>query len=264
MLLMLPLIAAAWFFGAVCRRMEAGHVLLVFAVPELLHLVRDVLLALALLALAAGIVVLLFRPLWLAAVAFGISALALLLSWGVTVPHLLLVLLFFVAALAHAAITQRDVTLRISFSTGAVGFSQPGFLVALLLVVAAALYLGSARYARQEGFSIPAEYADEFAEHLASRVAAAFPSLIEQQVYDSVREHTRQLLTTELQRLMKPVTPYVPIAAALALFLPLLLVCLLLSWGVMPVLWLLFELFRVTGVTRVATETIEVQRRVLI
>ena len=33
--LTLPLLAAAWFFGMVCRHMEAGHLLLVFAVQDL-------------------------------------------------------------------------------------------------------------------------------------------------------------------------------------------------------------------------------------
>lgn len=261
--LTLPLIAAAWFFGMVCRRMEAGHLLLVFAVRDLLLLLRDLVLALALLAVMSDIAALLFRPLWIATVAFVLSGVALLLSWGVTAPHVLLTLLFLLAALSHAAITQGDVARRIRFSIGSVAASQLGFLVVLLIVAVAALYIGAAKYTREEGFSIPERYSSEFAERLASRAAAPFPSLIREQVHDSVRSHAERLLTEELERLMMPVTPYVPITAALVLFLPLLAVCYALSWVVLPVLWLLFVLLRVIGVTRITTETIEVKRLAL-
>jgi ABC-type transport system involved in cytochrome bd biosynthesis fused ATPase/permease subunit len=123
--------------------------------------------------------------------------------------------------------------------------------------------MGTASYTRREGFAIPERYSEEFAERLASRVAAPFPSLVQEQVHDAVRGHAEQLLTEELEQLMKPVTPYVPLTAALALFLPLLAVCYVLSWVVLPVLWLVLVLLRAVGVTRIETETIEVERVVL-
>jgi hypothetical protein len=261
--LALPLVAAAWFLGMVCRRMEAGHLLLAFAVRDLLPLLRDVMLVLAMLAVTSGVVALLFRPLWIAGAAFAVSGLAVLLSWGVTAPHVLLTFLLVLAALGHSAITQRDLSEHIRFSIGSVAASQLGFLAVLAAVVAGAMYMGAAGYVQEEGFSIPERYSSEFAERLASRAAAPFPSLIQEQVHNAVRSHAEQLLTEELEQLMKPIAPYVPIAAGLALFLPLLAVCCVLSWVVLPVLWLVFALLRATGVARIATETIEVERLVL-
>jgi len=243
--------------------MEAGHLLLVFARGDLLRLGRDLVLALAVLALTSDIVALLFRPLGIAALAFLVSAVALLLAWGVTAPHGWLTLVFVSGALGHAAITQRDVARRIDFSVGSVSASQLALLVVLLLVAVAALYLGATSYTREEGFSIPEQYSDEFAERLAARVAAAFPSLLRQQVHESVQSHTGQLLTEELERIMAPVTPYVPIAAAIALFLPLLAVSYVLSWVILPVLWIVLALFRAVGLTRIAIEAVEVKRLVL-
>jgi hypothetical protein len=262
-LLALPLVAAAWFFGTVCRRMEGGHLLLILAMRDLVPLLRDLVLALALLAVTSGIVALLFRPLSMAAVAFVISGVALLVGCGVTPPHLLLALLFVLAALSHSAITQRDLSQRVRFSIGAVSASELALLVVLAAVAAAAVYLGAASYTQKEGFSIPERYSSEFAERLSSRVAAAFPSLIREQVHDGLRSYTEQFLTEELERLMKPVTPYVPITAALALFLPLLAVSYVLSWVVLPVLWLVLVLLRAIGVTRITSETIEVKTMVL-
>lgn len=258
-LLILPLIAAAWFFGTVCRRMEAGHLLLVLALRDLVPLLRDLVVALALLAVTCGLVALLFRPPWMAAVAFAVSGVALLGSWGVTASHLLLTLLFVLAALGHSAITQRDLSQRIRFSVGAAAVGGLGFLVVLAVVAAGSLYLGAASYTQREGFAVPESYAQEFAERLSSRVAAAMPSLIRQQVHDGLQGYTQQFLTAELARLMKPVTPYVPVTAALALFLPLLAVSLVLFWLVLPVLWLVLLLLRAVGVARTTTETIEVQ-----
>ena len=262
-LLTLPLVAAGWFFGAICRRMEANHLLLVFAGREGLPLLGRLVLALAVLALACGIVSLLFRPLWIAAVALLLSGLALFFSWGVTVPHVWPTLLFVVAALSHAAITQSDVRRRIRFTVASVAASQLGFIVVLLSVAVMAFYMGAASHIQEEGFSVPERYSEQFAERLATRAAAPFPSLIQEQVYDTVRSRAAQSLTEELRRLMEPVAPHVPIMAALALFLLLLVVCYALSWLILPILWLVFVLFKAVGVTRIAAETMEVQRVVL-
>ena len=260
----LPLIAAAWFFGTVCWRLEAGHVLLAWTARDIAPLLRDLVLALAVLALTSGIVALLFQHLWMAGVAFALSGLAMLLSWGVTPTHALLTLLFVLAGLAHCALTQRDLTQRLRFSVGAVALSQLGLLLLLAAVAAAALYLGAAGYIREQGFSIPEQYSSEFAERLASRVAAPFPSLIREQVYNTVRNYAEQLLTEELKELLEPLSPYLPPAAALALFLPLLAVCFALSLLTLPVLWLLLALLLGVGVIRTATESVQMERVVLL
>ena len=262
-LLTLPLIAAAWFFGTVCRRMETGHLLLAFDVRPALLLLRDLVLAWATLALMSTVVALLFRPLWMAAVAFVLAGLALLLGAGVTATHALIALWFLLAGLGYAAIMQHDVSQRIEFSIIPVAAGQFGFLVVLLVLAIGAFYMGAASHVRTAGFLLPNSYAEDLAERLASRVAAVFPALIQQEVHDSVRGYARQLLTEELDRLMVPVRPYLPIAAAIALFLPLLAVACVLPWVILPVLWFLLLLLSMVGLTRIVTETREVKRLVL-
>ena len=162
------LVATAYFFGMICKQVGMAYQLLLFPSRKLLTLLLRLLLALGLMAVTGGIVAALLRPLWVASIAFALSGLALLLGWEVTRQSAALALLYVLAAIAYAAITQGELAERIHFSVRAVTQNQLVLLVALLLVAAGSFYFGCATYISEEGLAIPEKYRDQVSERAAN------------------------------------------------------------------------------------------------
>jgi len=115
-LLTILLMAAGFGFGIICRRMGFAHQLFVAPFRELLRLMLWLLLSLILVAVVAGMVAVLFRPQWLAFVAFGLSGVALLFGWGLTLRNVALSSLYVLAGVVYTVLTKRDLRQRLSFS----------------------------------------------------------------------------------------------------------------------------------------------------
>lgn len=96
------LIAAGYFFGSVCAQVNQQYQLIFSLSKDLLSLVFGVLLALGTVAVAAGIVAVLFRPFWVCIVAFGLSTLAMLFGWEWRAGASILALLYFFVSLIYA------------------------------------------------------------------------------------------------------------------------------------------------------------------
>lgn len=263
MLLALLLSSAAYFFGTVCKQMGAAYSMLFFPSRKLVTLLLQLLLAMGCMAVTAGIVAALLRPLWVACLAFAFSGLALLLGWEVTWQSTILTLLYILAAIVHAAMTQRELSKRIEFSVTAVTESQLILLVVLLIVAMGSFYLGYAGHIREEGFSIPEKYRNQLSENLANRITAPLPEIIREGVRTAVRQQVYYMLTDQFRQLVRPIERSIPIAAAVLLLLPLLAIVYLLGWLPIGALWVVFVLLRALGMVKVTTETIEVKRLVI-
>ena len=126
LLTILPM-AAGFRFGIICRRMGFAHQLFVAPFHELLRLMLWLLLSLILVAVVVGMVAVLFRPQWPAFVAFGLSGVALLFGWGLTLRNIALSSLYVLAGVVYTVLTRRDLRQRISFSARpvAIGVSLP-------------------------------------------------------------------------------------------------------------------------------------------
>lgn len=262
-LLTVLLVGAGYYFGRLCGRMEQAHLLLLPFSRDLLRLLLWLLLSLGLLAVAAGAVALLFRPMWVAFVAFLLCNTAVLLGWGISAPRALLALALVLVGTAYAYLVQAELRKRVEFSVGIVAEPQRLLLIALLVVALVSFYLGYQRYLEAKGFAIPEEYVSRIVDEASERVTLAVPEILRASLRSAIRQQLQGMLSDQLSRAIKPVERYMPAVAALLLFVLLLAATHLLGWLPVVVLGLLFLGLRLTGMVRMTTETLEVKRLVI-
>jgi hypothetical protein len=257
------LVVAALAFGVMCRRMGVAYQFLLPPSRPFLRLLVLLWLSILAMAVAAGMVAVLFRPQWAAYLAFALSGLALLAGWGWALPHLALTMLYVLAGALFATLTQHDLRQRIRFSVRPVGENWRLVMVVLLVAAVASFYLGFAEQVRRVGFPLPESQVTDLTTVLAGEVVDATPlSGLELIRAESVRQMQR-VLTHVLERQLRRVERYIPPLAAAALFVVLFAVLWLLWWVPMLALAVVFPLLTAFGVATRAVETIEVQRLVI-
>jgi len=257
------LVGAGYSFGRLCSQMEQAHLLFLPFSWDLLRLLLCLLLSLGLLAVAAGAVALLFRPIWVAFVAFLLCSMAVLLGWGISAPRALLALALVPVGMVYAYLVQAELRQRVKFSVGIVAEPQRLLLVALLVAALASFYLGYQRYIEDKGFAVPEKYRSRIVDEVSERVALAAPEALRDSLRSAIRQQLQGLFSDQFSRAIKPVEHYIPAVVALLLFVPLLAVTYLLGWLPVVALWLLFLGLRLTGMVRTTTETLEVKRLVI-
>jgi len=230
---------------------------------ELLNLAVRFLLAMAAVAVAAGPVAALVRPVWVGMIAFALSGLTMLLGWEVTVASGFLVLVYLLAASVYATGVARELDERIRFSLHAISQRQGILLMALVLVACGSLYIGSAADIEREGFSIPRPYLELFMEQMEKRIEAQVPDGERQQAVTKFREEFWRTVDGFSERTLKPYERFIPVLIAVGLFFSLVTITRLLAWVPTALLGVIFPLLRSLGVTKVVTDTMEVQRLVL-
>jgi Flp pilus assembly protein TadB len=249
-LLTCGLVAAGHYFGTLCSRVQFAYSLLLPPSRPLLVLLLQLLLSIGIVAVAAGVVACLFRPIWIAFIAFALSAAAMLWGWGYSIPR---------AALA----VQQELRQRVEFSVRVVAEGQALLLVALLAIALSGFYLGYSAQIQREGFSIPERYRNRIADDVSSRIASAVPELFRDAIRTAAHQQLQSLLSDQFGRTVKPFERYIPVAAAALLLLPLLAAAYLLTWVPIVVLWVVFIALRLRRVVKVTTETIQVRRLVI-
>jgi hypothetical protein len=262
-LLAILLIAAAFLFGIVCRRMGVAHQLLIPPSRELLRLLLWLLLVLVLMAISAGMVAVLFRPRWPAFVVFGLSGLAMLLGWGPSLRSFGLSLLYVLAGIAYTILTTRDLGQRINFSVRPVGQNWRLMTIVLLLLAVGSFYLGFAEHVRDKGLSVPDQQVDELTAEIAEDVVDETPlSRLEAIRKEGVKQ-VQRVLKRQVERLLSKVERYIPPVTAVILFSLLFAVTSLLWWVPMLILYGVFPLLTWLRIAEMTTETIEVKRLVI-
>jgi len=262
-LLTVPLVAGSAAFGIVCRRMGSAYRLLWPPFQPLLHLLLWLGLSIWLLAVAGGLVAVLFRPLSVAVLAFGLSAVAMLAAWGWSWIHLALTLLYVAAGFLFTALTQRDLQQRIRFSVRPAAENWRVVTVALLLLAVGSLYLGFADEVRREGFSLPERPLEDLATGFAEEVVDATPLSRLGAIRAEGVNQVKRVLKDTLERQLRRVERYIPPLTAAVLFVFLLVVLSFLWWVPMLVLALVFPALVTLGLAKQALETIEVRRLVI-
>jgi hypothetical protein len=261
--LAIPMIVAGYSFGRICQRMSVAYPLLLAPSRELLTLLLWLLLALAFIAVSAGVVAALLRPVWVAFVAFALSGLALLLGWEVTLRSAILALFYMLTGAAYAVGTEGELKQRIKFSVRPVTDGQSILIIVLLIVAIGGFYFGSAEHIKRKGFSIPEQYMTKFTGEMAKGIAVQLPAGRREKIQSEIRKQSQRVLDDLLARWVKPFEQYVPLIVALSLFMPLLTITRLLTWVPMLILGGVFPLLAAIGLTRVATGTVEVERLVI-
>jgi hypothetical protein len=149
------LIAASYFFGDVCERIGQAYELILLPSSEALGLALRFFLAIGAVALTAGLVAVLVRPIWACFLVFALSALTMLVGWGLKASSGVLTAVYFIASLIYAQGIAGELDNRLRFSVRPIYQSQTILLVALLIVACGSFYLGYAAEIEREGFSIP-------------------------------------------------------------------------------------------------------------
>ena len=267
--LALLLIAAGYFFGTVCGKFGQAYTLLFQPGREILALGLWLLLAIAVVAVTAGLVAALLRPLWVAVVAFALSALAMVLGWQVGLGPALFGLLYFVASLFYTRGVAGELNDRLRFSVEPVSRGLSRLFLVLVLAACGSLYLGYAGHIEKEGFTIPLA----FKEMMTKMTIMPMREAIEAQADLTPQEKERALAEMEegfeemwmgpLEEMIEPYERLIPVVVAVSAFMTAQTILSLLSWIPGLILAMIFPLLEITGMTRVVRETREVERVVI-
>ena len=256
------LAGTGYLLGEACEQMEAACALLLDPSRLLVVLLRAVL-TLGLVAVAAGLVAALFRPLWVAVLAHALFAAAMLLGWRVTVVSAGLAALSAVTGVISVVQTDADLRRRIAFSVRSVSEGQGIFVLALVVILVVSLYLGCAEHIRAEGFSAPSVYLSGIADKMAQQLASQAPLALRDRLEAEARAQVQGMLDALMAQWIKRYERLVPLGLALTLFTPLWAAARLALWASALVLRLLFGLLTSLGMAKFTVETVEAKRLVL-
>jgi len=264
-----PLVAAGYFFGLTCGQVGRAHEMLFSPSRDALYLAGQLMLAIGALAVTSGIVAVLFRPFWACFIAFVLSSAAILVAWEVSLGSGITVLVYLVASLLYTRGVIVELNNRVCFSVRPVAESQKILLMTLAAVACASLYLGYASKIEREGFSLPSSARDAITQIIMTPIERR----IEQQT-DLTPEEKEEILAEmhaqmesewlePMEETLRRYEPFIPVGVAVTLLTPLISVITLFSWLPILVLQITFLLLTALRVTRVVTETREVERLTL-
>jgi hypothetical protein len=256
------LIVAGYFLGSVCNRISQQYNLFFSLSMPALYLTLWLLGALCAVAVTAGLASVLLRPLWVCFIAFALSAVAILLAWEVNLISLVLVLLYFLVGLFYARGVAKGLEERISFSVRPISDNQTFLLIVLAILVCASFYSGYAAEIEREGFQLPPFITDR----IVGMVEEQFEGWAEMGPADrqAAEAEFREQLDTQVQSMVEPFKPYIPMAVAAILFGILITIITLFSWIPILILRVIFSGLTALRVTRMVTEMREVERLTLV
>ncbi|MGD2253206.1 MAG: hypothetical protein PVF70_09870 [Anaerolineales bacterium] len=250
----LLLIAAAYFFGLTCRHFGQAHLLFLQPSMELLYLLLRLLLAMALVAVAAGLVAVLVRPLGATILILFLSGLAMLLGWQFSLVSALLVLAYLLAASIYASGISKDLRERVKFSLQPVRERQGLLLAALALVACGSLYLDYSAVIQREGFRIPESVIESMGTTIQSQLMDIEGGPIPPEAVEDFRDNFLQSMNSVFDTTLAPYQKYIPLLVALSVFMLLQTIASFLGWIPILILSAIFPLLRVARVTSVVTE----------
>ncbi len=263
------LLAAGWFFGIWCGRFGQAYPLFFQPGRELLTLGLWLFLAIAVVAVTAGLVATLLRPLWVAVVAFALSALAMILGWEVGIGPALAGLLYFIACLPYARGVTKELNERLRFSVEPVFRGLSLLFLVLALAACGSLYMGYAAHIEKEGFTIPASLKEMMTKMTivpmreAVEARTDLTSQEKERILVEMEEGFEEMWMGPLEEMIEPYERLIPGAVAIGVFMTLQTILSLLSWIPGLILAVIFPLLQITGMTKVVRETREVERLVI-
>lgn len=254
----LLLIAASCFVGTTCNRIgQLGDTIFSPSINTLYPFLW-LLLALALVAITAGLVAALVRPLWLCFVAFALSGLAVFFIWGLNLISLVLAVIYFLAGLVYSLGVAKGLNERIKFSVSPIRDNQTILLIALVIAACALFYSGYAAQIESEGFTTP-PFAIDMVTGIAEGQIEKSPGLTAQEKEQAMAEF-RQQFEQQVEDWVKPYQQFIPIGIAVTLLGILMTIIGLLSWLPALILGGIFAILAACHVTSVVTEMQEVTR----
>ena len=256
----LLMIGAGYFFGTICG--QIGEVDQLFLAPgiDLLYLFLWFLLSLAVMLICAGLVAALLRPLWVSAITFLLSGLAMLLGWQVTVVSGVLIFIFVLLGIGYANNVMKGLEKQIDFTMRPISQNQNILLIGLILVACGSLYIGFSEYIAREGFAIPERYLEFIMEPMEKQIVLAAPEEGRQEMVIEFREEFQSFMDGFFDQTLKPYERYLPLILSGGLFFSVYTVAGLLTW--IPTLFVqaILTLLTSIGIAKYEFETREVRR----
>ena len=231
---------AGAFLGLVLRWVGDGYVHLTPGTWELwsgLHLLLWVLGALAVVAIMAGFVAILVRPFWVAMLSQLVSALALFLTFEISLLGFVVALIYFAIGVIYLGGVRAEIKNRVRFSVWNVRGSQTILLIVLVALVCTSLYFGYSAHINSQGFTIPQEAIDwavDMADqHLIDKMMPEGATAEDRQL---ALEEIRDFFENDLQSRIESYESYIPMILAALAFSALTLSIFITSW--IPILLL--------------------------
>jgi len=250
------LVAASSYLGNVSRQIgQLGDAIFVFSMDTLYPFIW-LLLALVLVAIAAGLVAALVRPLWICFIAFALASLAVLFIWGLNLIGIVLAVLYLLAGLLYSRGVAKELNERINFSVHPIKDNQTILVMVLIIAVCVLFYSGYAAQIEREGFTTP-PFIINIGMGIAEGQIEASPDLTPQEKEQAIVEF-RQQFEQQMEDTIKPYQRFIPIGVALILLGLLTTIVGLFSWLPTLILKGIFAILTACHVTSVVTETKEV------
>ncbi len=214
-LLSIPLIFAGVLSGAALRQFGGLYAETMGGEGSSLITVAGLLFAMAILSLAAAMVCTLVRPVSVAGLFVALAAGLMMLTWRPSLWSVIGSAIFLAAALSYLASVTRGLTDRVRFSPFWIGMRSSTMLTGFVLAACISLSLGTGRYIETNGFSFPQEMEGLMAKLSDYYLEEAIPQEMQGLVdLSQLRAQLQAQVLDSMTRMLEPYSQYIPLAAA--------------------------------------------------
>lgn len=265
-LLAVPLIGAGYFLGVACNKVQQIYNLILSPSWDIIHLLILLFIAFSIVIIAATIVAVLYRPVWIGITAFAFSGLTMLIAMKFTMESIILFFVYLIATSIYTAGVAGELNQRLRFSIKSIVSWQRMLLLIMALMASGKLYSYCDMQVKKEGIYIPEFYMKIIDSHFDKQVeskVAGLPEENRQWVRTQLKGEYMRLVNDSYNRWIKPNAQYVPLLIAAYLFVILLLVSRLAVVVSYLVLYIVFYVLKRLRFTRIICEAQEVQRLVI-
>ncbi len=252
------LIAASGYLGIISHQIGQLGDGIFSLTMDTLYPFLWLLLALVLVAITAGLVAALIRPLWICFIAFALSSLAVLFLWGLNLIGIVLAVLYLLAGLLYSRGVAKGLNERINFSVHPIKENQTILLIVLVIAACTLFYSGYAAQIEREGFNTP-PFVINMVTGVAEGQMEGLTDLTPEEKEQAIAEF-REQFEQQVEDWIEPYQQLIPIGIAIILLSILMTIISLISWLPTLILQGIFAILAACHVTRVVTETQEVKR----
>lgn len=269
-LLAILLIAAGSLFGSACERVNQQYQLVLLLDRGFLYVLLWLVAAMATVAVTGGLVAALVRPLWVCAVAFAASALAVFIAWEVSLASGVVTLIYLAVSLLYCRGVAEALDNRLKFSVEPISGSQSTLLAGLAIAASASLYFGYATEIEERGFAFPTQLGETLSEISMAPIRAQIEdrtdltSKEKDALLAQAMEAFEEQWMTPMEESIQSYQSFVPWAIGFMLFQFLAVINSLFSWIPIVMLAIIFPILAGLGMTGKVLETREVERLVIV
>jgi hypothetical protein len=257
-------LCAMGYFSSVCAEVSNNYLFILFpsaavTVPWLVRLGVSALL----LVLMAGVVAVLVRPFWLAAIAYFLAAIIYVMSIGSGIATLIVAGIFFLFMLAFQRFVSKQLKNQINFTPHPLTDMNMLLLLIMSVMVSAAFGIGYVTDAAKRSYLLPPEAKPLISNMMMGQAKSSIDAQkgTPEQKKAALESATKQVGGTVdgIEKSLLPLKPAIPYLLGIILFSALVSIFSIL--GFVPILLgkILFRLFRMTRFTNDTVETLEVR-----